>query len=77
MATGFVVPLEEYLSSIYHPDCEWLDGKLVERNRGEPDHAGLEALISWKFLMMTTEAPALQLSLDQIFAGLADDVGLD
>lgn len=51
--------------------------KISRKKWGEPDHAALQALISGQFLIMTTEAPALQLSLEQIFAGLADDIGLD
>jgi Uma2 family endonuclease len=35
MATSTMVPLEEYLSTNYEPDCEWIDGKL--RERGTPD----------------------------------------
>jgi len=33
------VPVEEYLHSIYHPDCDYVDGRLVERNGGELPHA--------------------------------------
>ena len=46
MATGTVVSLEEYLSIVYEPDCEFVDGELVERNMGEFDHAGLQMIIA-------------------------------
>jgi Uma2 family endonuclease len=46
MATGTVVSLEEYLSTVYDPDCEFVDGELVERNMGEFDHAGLQMIIA-------------------------------
>jgi Uma2 family endonuclease len=31
--------LEEYLSTIYRPDCDFVDGQVVERNGGERDHS--------------------------------------
>jgi Uma2 family endonuclease len=45
MATGTCISVEEYLRTPYEPDCEYLDGEVVERNMGEPDHAGLQGLI--------------------------------
>jgi Uma2 family endonuclease len=33
------VPVEEYLHNTYHPDCDYVDGVLVERNVGEIPHA--------------------------------------
>ena len=29
------VPLSEYIENVYHPDCEYIDGELRERNAGE------------------------------------------
>ena len=34
-----LVPLEEYLRTTYHPDCEWVDGEVKERNVGERSRA--------------------------------------
>ena len=31
MATSTLVPLEEYLHTVYEYDCEWVDGELKER----------------------------------------------
>jgi Uma2 family endonuclease len=45
MATGTLVSLEEYLSTTYDPDCEYVDGELLERNMGEFDHAGVQGII--------------------------------
>lgn len=45
MATGTLVSLEEYLSTTYDPDCEYVDGELLERNVGEFDHAGVQGII--------------------------------
>jgi Uma2 family endonuclease len=48
MSTAALVPVSEYLSTSYRPDCELVDGHLVERNVGEYDHSNLQgALISW------------------------------
>jgi Uma2 family endonuclease len=35
MATGIAVPVEEYLRTSYEPDCEYVDGELIERNAGD------------------------------------------
>jgi Uma2 family endonuclease len=37
------VPVEEYLSTVYEPDCEYDEGVVVERNLGEFEHAFLQA----------------------------------
>ena len=48
MASGTLVSLGEYLESMYEPDREYVDGQLLERNMGEPEHAGLQGLlIGW------------------------------
>jgi hypothetical protein len=39
MATSSAVPVEEYLRTTYHPDMEYLEGQLVERNVGEYFHS--------------------------------------
>lgn len=39
MSTIVTVPLSEYLESVYHPDCEYIDGELRERNVGDLDHS--------------------------------------
>jgi Uma2 family endonuclease len=45
MATGTIVPLEEYLRTSYEPDCEYVDGELVERNVGTKKHSYLQGLL--------------------------------
>jgi Uma2 family endonuclease len=40
------VPLNEYLNTSYRPDCDYLEGELLERNVGEWDHARLQGLLS-------------------------------
>ena len=34
-----LVPLSEYLHEVYHPDREYVDGALLERNMGEKEHS--------------------------------------
>jgi Uma2 family endonuclease len=46
MSTGVLVPLEEYLATTYHPDREYVDGELVERNVGEYNHSLLQSLVA-------------------------------
>ena len=46
MSTGIVVSLSEYLETSYRPDCEYLEGELLERNVGEWDHSRLQMLLS-------------------------------
>ena len=40
-----LVPLEEYLHTDCSPDCEYVDGEIVERNVGERDHSICQGLI--------------------------------
>ena len=42
METGTLIPVQEYLGSSYHPDREYIDGFLLERNLGERDHSELQ-----------------------------------
>lgn len=42
MATGTAIPLAQYLSSSYEPDCDYVDGEVEERNVGERTHARLQ-----------------------------------
>ena len=42
MKTATLVPVEEYLTTAYSPDCDYLEGAVVERNVGEFDHSDLQ-----------------------------------
>ena len=42
MATGSLVSVHDYLSTSYRPDCDYVDGVVLERNLGEYDHARLQ-----------------------------------
>ncbi len=42
--------LSDYLRMSFHPDCDFVDGEVQERNLGEFDHAAVQAfLTSWFF----------------------------
>ena len=42
MSTVTAIPVAEYLDTSYRPDCEYLDGELLERNVGDWDHSRLQ-----------------------------------
>ena len=46
MSVRSVVPVTEYLETVYRPDREYIDGELLERNVGEWDHSRFQALLS-------------------------------
>jgi Uma2 family endonuclease len=47
MATASqIVELSEYLDTIYHPDCDYIDGELRERNVGKREHARIQWLLA-------------------------------
>jgi Uma2 family endonuclease len=45
MPTAVSISVDEYLATTYHPDCDYVDGELVERNVGETDHSYLQGAI--------------------------------
>jgi Uma2 family endonuclease len=48
MASIPLISVSEYLKGGYRPDCDYVDGKVEERNVGEHDHAALQAaLVIW------------------------------
>src|SRR6266513_5057572 len=46
MQSGTLVSVEEYLNTSYSPDCEYVEGKILERNLGEFDHSRLQTLLT-------------------------------
>lgn len=46
---GRAVTLEQYLNTVYNPDCDYIDGHLQERNLGELDHARLQNRLLFLF----------------------------
>jgi len=47
--TATLVPLKEYLRTTYHPDRDWVDGELKERNVGEGQHATIQTFLAYLF----------------------------
>jgi Uma2 family endonuclease len=45
MLTSALISVEEYLNTSYRPDCDYVDGRVVERNLGELDHSDLQGEI--------------------------------
>lgn len=39
MPSRTLVSVDEYLHTSYDPDCDYVDGEIVERNVGETDHS--------------------------------------
>jgi hypothetical protein len=46
MSPAATISLDEYLHTSYRPDCEYLEGELLQRNVGEWDHGRLQHLLS-------------------------------
>lgn len=42
--------VEEYLHTSYRPDCDYVDGRVEERNAGEHDHGLLQLLLGTLFI---------------------------
>jgi Uma2 family endonuclease len=47
--------LTEYLTTVYRPDREYIDGVIEERNLGEYDHARLQTMIAAWFMARERE----------------------
>lgn len=56
VATG--VTVEEYLGTAYRPDCDYVDGEVLDRNVGEYSHSSVQAILL--FLLMQA-SPDLEL----------------
>lgn len=49
MAAGTAIPVEQYLRTSYRPDCDYVEGEVIERNLGEYDHAWLQTVLGILF----------------------------
>jgi Uma2 family endonuclease len=48
MSAATLVSVEEYLATSYRPDCDLVDGQLIERNLGTKDHSKLQdEILGW------------------------------
>jgi Uma2 family endonuclease len=50
MAAGTQISVEEYLHTVYRPDCDYVDGIVEERNLGERDHAWIQGNLAGFFM---------------------------
>jgi Uma2 family endonuclease len=50
MASVTLIPVSEYLKTIYRPDCDYIDGEVRERNVGERPHSLLQGILGTIFL---------------------------
>ena len=46
MASATLIPVSEYLTTSYSPDCDYIDGELQERNVGERPHGFLQTILA-------------------------------
>ena len=46
LASITTIPVREYLSTTYRPDCDFLEGELKERNVGEQPHAHVQGILA-------------------------------
>ncbi len=45
MAGVIAIPVDEYLHTTYRPDCDYVDGEVIERNVGEFQHSTLQGIL--------------------------------
>ena len=55
MATRTLITVEEYLATVYRPDCDYVDGAVLERNLGEKDHGRSQLKLGAYFLARQTQ----------------------
>lgn len=49
------ISVEEYLTTVYESDCDYVDGEVLERNMGERDHAWLQGVLIAYFVVRRNE----------------------
>jgi Uma2 family endonuclease len=48
VSTATLVSMQEYLATSYHPDCDYVDGLLIDRNVGQKSHSKLQGeILAW------------------------------
>src|SRR5712691_1442382 len=55
MSTKTLISVEEYLATSYRPDCDYVDGRVEERNLGEWDHSSLQTRVAAYFFARRKE----------------------
>ena len=49
-ALGTQISVEEYLKTVYRPDCDYVDGVVEQRNLGKRDHSWIQGRLTTFFL---------------------------
>ncbi|HEX4138187.1 MAG TPA: Uma2 family endonuclease [Bryobacteraceae bacterium] len=50
MGVGTLISVDEYLHTSYHPDCDFIEGEVLERNEGKRRHGYAQARIAAWFI---------------------------
>jgi Uma2 family endonuclease len=53
--TALPITLDEYMNTSYSPDCEYIDGVVVERNVGQGKHAYTQTKLLLRLAQLMTE----------------------
>lgn len=61
MSRGTLVSIEEYLTTSYQPDCDYVGGRVVERNVGERDHS----IVQREFIRLLLARPGIHVFPEQ------------
>lgn len=59
MTASTQISVEEYLKTVYRPDCDYVDGVVEERNLGEYDHGTVQIRLAAFFLSRSKETGLL------------------
>ena len=57
MAASLAVSVEEYLHTVYRPDCDYVDGEVIERHVGELNHSLLQVILAGIFRDLAKTVP--------------------
>jgi Uma2 family endonuclease len=57
MASPTAISVDEYLHTSYRPDCDYVDGEVVERNVGEYKHSLLQIILGSYFRELSRRVP--------------------
>ena len=67
MAAATRIPVEEYLRTDDSPDCEDVDGEVLERNAGELDHKAAGSMAFGVHGALRTGNPSIAVPVNEIF----------
>jgi Uma2 family endonuclease len=62
MAATTLIPVEEYLKTVYRPDRDYVDGVVEERNLGELDHGLIQTRLASYFLGLYEQSGLLPIT---------------